>query len=96
MSKGKKEIIEVRDPELSARTRLEPTFEWVAFPALTWAFYTLGSASFADITSDIVKETTEPDDIAVLAVLGPGMWALKNIIELMQKGIPLPILTEGG
>jgi hypothetical protein len=71
MSKGKKEIVEVRDPELSARTRLEPTFEWVAFPAL-------------------------PDDIAVLAVLGPGMWALKNIIELMQKGIPLPILTEGG
>lgn len=81
-----KQIVELRDPALSAGTKLEPKFDWFVYPALVWAFYTLGSESFAQKMSSVIDEVTKPDDLVVLFGLSPAAWFMKNLAELQREG----------
>ena len=75
---SKKQLVELRDPELSSRFKLEPTFDWIAFPALTWAFYTLSSNEFMNKATEKIEEF---DPEGPLALLFPGSWIYQRLKE---------------
>ena len=83
---SKKQLVELRDPELSSRFKLEPTFDWIAFPALTWAFYTLSSEDFMSKATAKIQEigkVIETDPGGVLERLVPAYWIYKRLTEVV-------------
>jgi hypothetical protein len=88
----KKQIIEVRDPAISASSKFEPTAEMIAFGALIYAYYhTFASRTFVQGIADLMPKDGEwQRDAVTVATWSPAQAVMKWMIEEARK------VQEGG
>lgn len=87
VKESKKQLIELEEAKLSSRFKLEPTFDWLAFPALTWAYYTLSSESFGKkITTQLSDALPLPEKDSPLFWFSPGWWIIMKALEPKEEG----------